>query len=140
MKTIFMGYSIELTHIDLLKKRIEIVSEAASKCNMLVYAHIRDEQNWQCYTDPGKIVLDKCFEQIRRCDLFLGDFTLYEKKHRTGIHIEAGYAKALGKPIWGILYRGDRPRLLIDLVEKEIAYEKMEELSEIIREAFKLLA
>jgi nucleoside 2-deoxyribosyltransferase len=137
MKRIFLAYSIEPKYIESLKERIKIVTACATKHGIDVYAHVRDDQKWNYYSEPAAIVLDKCFKQIAMCDMFIADCTLIDRVSRNGINIESGYAKALDKKIWGIIHNGDRPHLLYSLFDVEIDYSNLEELNEKLAIAFK---
>lgn len=63
--------------------------------------------------------------------------TSHANSKRVGLNIEAGYAKALGKPILALHLAGDRPNMTTDLADHEMAYHEVGELSAVVNSLLK---
>ncbi len=88
-----------------------------------------DVENWgRIHYSPAEL-MRLTFEAIRGCDLLLVE--LSEKG--VGVGIEAGYAAALGKPVWVIAHQGaDLSTTLAGIAQRVILYNDLQELSAIL--------
>ena len=134
-KRAFFAYSLEGEPLDKLRQRFSFIEQGAKKGDWEIFAHIRDVQNWTLEPQNMGDVLDLCFREIHKSDAFIADFTVFKNKERTGIKIEAGYAKALNKKIISIVHNEDRPRMLTELADFEVCYCDVNELDEKIFKA-----
>lgn len=137
MKTVFVCYALEHSHLGELQQRLAMIDQGASSAGWRSYAHVRDEQNWQFGTTSLRHVLDVAFKRISAADAVLLDLTSHANSKRVGLNIEAGYAKALGKPILALHVAGDRPNMTTDLADYEMAYREVGELSAVVNSLLK---
>jgi len=129
MKRIFLCYSIEQKHLSKLQSRLELITLAAHDQNMQTFAHIRDAQNWHFHNEPIKTILSRSFREIESSDAVLLDLTTHsELTKRTGLCIEAGYASALLKPIFALWHDSDRPNMITDLADYDVAYSSIHDI------------
>lgn len=128
MKKIFICYALEKEFLSDLEERLTQITLGAKDRGWTAYAHIRDEQNWKFHNEPIRNIIDKSFKSIASSDLVLLDLTTKNSSKRTGLNIEAGYAKALGKKIIALWHVSDRPNMTTDLADYEISYSNIDEL------------
>ncbi len=139
MKDIFICYALERDYLDELKSRLDQISLGAEDVGFTTYAHIRDHQNWQFHNEPIRDVLDRSFKAIRASKVVLLDLTSMNFSKRTGLNIEAGYAKALNKKIVAIYLNDDRPNMTTDLADAVISYSDKQEIRIKVRELLRKL-
>ena len=100
MPDVVVSYSVaDEKDITELQQRLEMLSLGASDAGLSTYIHLRDGQAWNLADADYAIALSMVFERIREARIVLLDTTRKTGACLTGINIEAGYAKALGKPI-----------------------------------------
>lgn len=128
MKKIFICYALEIDYLGDLKKRLSEITIGAKEMGWTTYAHIRDDQNWNFHNEPIRNIIDKCFKNILSSDLVILDLTTKNNSRRTGLNIEAGYAKALGKRIVALWHVSSRPNMTTDLADHEVSYSNVEEI------------
>lgn len=127
-KSIFICYALDGERIESLRHRLELITLGARDANMCTYAHIRDAQNWVGRDSDMRLVLSRAFHQIKSSDAVLLDLTSEFGSKRVGLNIEAGYAKALKKPIVALYHRSDRPYMTTDLADFELPYSNVSEI------------
>jgi nucleoside 2-deoxyribosyltransferase len=132
MKTVFVCYALERGHMSELRERLSEIENGALASGWRSYAHVRDGQNWQFHDAPIRDILEIAFKRIAASDAVLLDLTSHANSKRVGLNIEAGYAKALGKPIMAVYRAGDRPNMTTDLASHEIAYDRVDELAQVV--------
>ncbi|GLW62920.1 hypothetical protein Arub01_11640 [Actinomadura rubrobrunea] len=128
-RKLFVCYALEGEPLEELQERLELISMGAQDAGFKTYAHIRDAQGWRLNGTPVKEVLEAAFAEIRNADAVLLDLTSSSgRSRRVGLNIEAGYAKALGKPILALWREPDRPNKTTDLADHERSYEHMDQI------------
>jgi nucleoside 2-deoxyribosyltransferase len=128
MNDIFICYALERDFLNDLQFRLNEISLGAEDLGLTSYAHIRDEQNWQFHNEPIKLILNRSFKVIESSSIVFLDLTSKNHSKRTGLNIEAGYAKALKKRIVALYHESDRPNMTTDLAEFEISYSELSEI------------
>lgn len=128
MKKIFICYALEKDFLSELEERLNQITLGAFDNGWSAYAHIRDEQNWKFHNEPIGIIIDKSFKSIASSDLVILDLTSKNNSKRTGLNIEAGYAKALGKKIIALYHISERPNMTTDIADIEISYSEISEI------------
>jgi hypothetical protein len=127
-RSVFVCYALEGEHLALLRTRLELITLGARDAGATTYAHIRDEQHWNTQGASIKRVLDAAFTHISMADAVLLDLTTSAGSKRVGLNIEAGYAKALGKPILALWHVSERPNMTTDLADFERSYADLTDL------------
>jgi len=140
MKDIFICYALERDFLNDLRFRLNEISLGAGDLGFTSYAHIRDEQNWQFHNEPIRLILNRSFKVIESSSIVILDLTSKNHSKRTGLNIEAGYAKALRKRIVALYHESDRPNMTTDLAEFEIAYSEPSEIRAKVVELLKNIA
>ncbi|SPT59441.1 MULTISPECIES: nucleoside 2-deoxyribosyltransferase [Actinomadura] len=130
---IFICYALDGEHLDLLRERLRLIALGAGDVGLQTYAHIRDAQNWHTGHLSKKEVLEAAFARISQADAVLLDLTSSAGSKRVGLNIEAGYAKALEKPILAVWHKSDRPPMTTDLADYETWYEEKAGLRAAVR-------
>ena len=121
-------YSVENDAIEHLRERIQVISQAANDLGLCTYAHVRDTQGWVGLNRDYKSAFAAVFEHIDHARLVLLDLTSDSSSIRTGINLEAGYAKGVGKILLGLWRVPDRPEKTLSIVDFEDSYRSMEDL------------
>lgn len=107
---------------------IESIAEALQKHGHETACIVRDAERWGESQYDSYELMELTFEVIRQCDGVLVE--LSEKG--VGIGIEAGYAYALGKPIWVIARQGaDISETLRGIAAGVRTYQEVAELEQI---------
>ncbi|MFC6083433.1 hypothetical protein [Sphaerisporangium aureirubrum] len=127
-RSVFVCYALEGEHLAQLRTRLELITLGALDAGATTYAHIRDEQNWNTEGASVKRVLAAAFKRITLADAVLLDLTTSAGSKRVGLNIEAGYAKALGKPILALWHVSERPNMTADLADFERSYDDLTDL------------
>jgi hypothetical protein len=131
---VVVSYSVDENDIIELRQRIEMLSLGATDAGLSTYIHVRDAQAWNLTNADYAIALSTVFERIREARIVLLDTTRKTGSCLTGINIEAGYAKALGKPIVALWRTPDRPYKTMTLADVEAGYREVEELRPLSRD------
>lgn len=137
MRKIFICYALEKDFLSDLEERLTQITLGAKEMGWIAHAHIRDEQNWKFHNEPIRNIIDKSFKSIASSDLVLLDLTTKNNSKRTGLNIEAGYAKALGKKIIALWHVSDRPNMTTDLADYEVSYSNIDEIKFKVSELLK---
>ncbi|MEO3810303.1 hypothetical protein ABGB17_14980 [Sphaerisporangium sp. B11E5] len=132
-RSVFICYALEGEHLAQLRTRLELITLGALDAGATTYAHIRDEQKWNTEGASIKRVLEAAFRRIALADAVLLDLTTSAGSKRVGLNIEAGYAKALGKPILALWHVSERPNMTTDLADHERSYTGLGDLRETTR-------
>jgi nucleoside 2-deoxyribosyltransferase len=130
-KYLFICYALEGELVDDLRERIELITDGARDAGMETYAHIRDEQHWRAGRSSIKSVLKKAFERIEKAEAVFLDLTTTKGSKRVGLNIEAGYAKALRKPIVALYHESERPNMTTDLADVSSSYSERADIRKV---------
>jgi hypothetical protein len=133
MCDVVVCYSVDENDIDPLRRRLELISLAAADIGLSTYIHVRDAQGWDLADGDYATALSEAFEQIRDTRFVLIDATRSAGACLSGVNMEAGYAKALGKPILVLWRSPDRPHKTMVLADFEASYELENELLSLSR-------
>ncbi|GAA3943506.1 hypothetical protein GCM10023085_26770 [Actinomadura viridis] len=125
---VFVCYALEGEHLGALRERLELITLGARDAGLRTFAHIRDEQDWRIGEVSMRQILKVAFERIAGADAVLLDLTTSAGSKRVGLNIEAGYAKALEKPILALWHESDRPNMTTDLADHEASYRSNDDL------------
>jgi hypothetical protein len=121
-------YSVEEGNIQELQHRLELLSLGAADAGLSTYIHVRDTQAWDLTNADYGAALAIVFRHIRRARVILIDTTREVGACLSGVNIEAGYAKALGKPIVALWHTPDRPDKTMALADFEASYRDIDDL------------
>jgi hypothetical protein len=133
MYDVVVCYSVDEEDVGPLRRRLDLVSLGAADAGLSTYVHARDAQAWDLSDADYAAALSRVFEQIRGTRFLLIDATRSTGACLTGMNIEAGYAKALGKPIVALWRSPDRPHKTMVLADFEASYEREDDLRSISR-------
>lgn len=125
---VFLCYALEGEDLGALRERLELITLGARDAGLRTYAHIRDEQHWRIGEVAIEQILKVAFERIAGADAVLLDLTTSAGSRRVGLNIEAGYAKALEKPILALWHESDRPTMTTALADHEVSYRCNDDL------------
>lgn len=125
-------YALDRDYLPQLKDRLDRITFGLLNAGFDGYAHVRDGQNWVLGRTVVADVLEEVFAKIRRSELVVLDLTTLSRSKRTGLCIEAGYAKALGKKIVAIWHEDDRPNMIPDVADIGSAYSQVSEISSLV--------
>lgn len=127
MMKIFLSIKYHPDHSN--RAQIEQVCAALAAHGHTTICIARDLEGWGENHYPPQELMRQTFEIIRHCDGILVD--LNEKG--VGVGIEAGYAAALGKPIWVIAQQGiDISETLQGIASQVLRYHQTQDLISIL--------
>jgi hypothetical protein len=134
MHDVVVCYSVDEDDVNPLRRRLELISLGAADIGLSTYIHARDAQGWDLSGADYAAALSEAFEQIREARFVLIDTTRSTGACLSGANMEAGYAKALGKPIIALWRMPDRPHKTMALADFEASYELANELRSLSRD------
>ncbi len=108
---------------------IEAISQALRARGIETICIARDLEQWGAVHFASGELMQRTFERLRACDYLLVEIS----EKGVGVGIEAGYAHALGKPVWVIAKTGaDIPETLRGIAAGVETYEDLEALSGLV--------
>lgn len=137
---VFVAYALELEQLPALKRRIAIARSAAAEYGVDLYYHVEDDQGWNLQ-GPRDFheVLSRAFAAMDQCEAVLLDTTSKANSKRTGLNIEAGYARGRGLPIYALYQTDDPPRMTMALARAAEGYSDEQGFEDACRKLFSML-
>ena len=137
---VFVAYALELDQLPALKPRIAIARRTAAEYSVDLYYHVEDDQGWNLQGPRDfQEVLSKAFAVMDQCDAVLLDTTSKGNSKRTGLNIEAGYARGRGLPIFALYRTDDPPRMTMALARAAEGYSDDQGFEDACRRLFSIL-
>jgi hypothetical protein len=136
---VFVCYALERDQLDLLRHRFSHVRRGIENAGCRSYFHVHDGQGWNLNGARVRDVLEEVFAIISNADFVLLDLTAKSGSRRTGLNIEAGYARALHKPIAALWHESDRPNMTTELASVEAAYAEEGEIAAVVERLIRSL-
>lgn len=131
MKTAFMSLKFHDGGED--KKKIDDLTEALLKAGIQNVVMARDVEKYgeAVLPEGAKLMPDYAFPAMRKCDMLIVEFS----EKGVGLGIGAGFAYAIGLPIYVIAKTGsDISLTMSNLAKKVIFYDDPKELTEKFKE------
>ena len=130
MKKAFMSLKFHDGEED--KKKIDDLTEALLNAGIQNVVMARDVEKYgeAVLPEGTKLMPDYAFPAMRECDMLILEFS----EKRVGLVIGAGYAYAIGLPIYVIAKTGSDISLTMSNLAKEVIfYDSVDELTEKFR-------
>lgn len=128
---IYLVYKFSGVDKEILRKKIEVVSDSLEKLGHKTFAFFRDMNKWGEISMPIKETFENAFSEIKKSDAVFVIIDDNDKKE--GMLLEIGFAKAMGKKIY-LAIRNDVERFfaLRAIADDIIEFDDIDDLEGLI--------